>query len=104
MKVVLVDELIEGTSSNGNPWEKQMVVFERMGASASKLAVSFMNERKTRVTKTLAKGQYCEVVYEISSREYEGKWFTQVDGISITPLSPAVQLEGAAAPEAERQG
>lgn len=104
MKVVLVDELIEGTSSNGNPWEKQMVVFERMGEKATKLAVSFMNERKTRVTKTLAAGQYCEVVYEISSREYEGKWFTQIDGISITPLSPAMQPEGGAAPEAEKQG
>lgn len=93
MKVYLVDELIEGTSSNGNPWEKQMVVFERMGEKATKLAVSFMNERKTRVTRKLTAGQYCEVVYEISSREYEGKWFTQVDGIAITPLSPAVQPE-----------
>lgn len=93
MKVYLVDELIEGTSSNGNPWEKQMVVFETVGGTPRKLAVSFMNERKTRVTKKLQVGQYCEVTYDVSCREYEGKWFTQVDGISVVPLSPAVQLE-----------
>lgn len=101
MKVYLVDELIEGTSSNGNPWEKQMVVFEAIGGANRKLAVSFMNERKTRVTKKLQVGQYCEVTYDISSREYEGKWFTQVDGIAIVPLSPAVQPD--AEPEATEE-
>lgn len=93
MKVYLVDGLIEGTSSNGNPWEKQMVVFEAIGGTPRKLAVSFMNERKTRVTKKLQIGQYCEVTYDVSSREYESKWFTQVDGIAIVPLSPSVQPE-----------
>lgn len=97
MRVYLVDELIEGTSSNGNPWEKQMVVFEAIGG-ARKLAVSFMNERKTRITKKLKVGQYCDLTYEVSSREYEGKWFTQVDGIAIVPLSPSVQ------PTAENSG
>lgn len=98
MKVYLVDELIEGTSSNGNSWEKQMVVFENIGGTPRKLAVSFMNERKTSVTKKLQIGQYCEVTYDVSSREYEGKWFAQVDGISVVPLWPAVQ------PESENAG
>lgn len=93
MKVYLVDELIEGTSSNGNPWEKQMVVFETIGGTNRKLAVSFMNERKTRVTKKLQVGQYCEVTYDVSCREYGGRWFTQVDGVSVVPLSPAVHPE-----------
>lgn len=93
MTVMLLDDVISGTSDNGNSWEKQMVVFETTGDSKKPLAVEFMGERKTKVTKQLKPGQLCEVVFEPVSREYEGKWYTRLDGISVTPLEKAQQQE-----------
>ena len=86
MKVHLVDDLISGTSDNGNDWEKQLVVFETTGDAKKLLAIEFMGEKKTRVTKALKEGDICEVVYSIFSREYEGKWYTRLDGLSVTKM------------------
>lgn len=89
-KVVEVGELISGTSDNGNDWEKQQVVFETTHAATPKhLAIDFMGERKTKTTKTLQKGQLCEVVFEPTSRKWEDKWFTNLEGYAVTPLVAA---------------
>lgn len=84
LKVYEVQDLISGTSDNGNDWEKQQVVF--VDDMNKYYAVDFMGERKTRVTKTLKKGDLCEVTFEPQSRQWEDKWFTNLNGISVTVL------------------
>ena len=108
MKVVLVDDVVSGQSENGNDWERQMVVFETTGENRRYLAVEFMGERKTKMTKTLKHGDLCEVVYQPNSREYQGKWYTRLDGISVRVLearpapaeAPAAKEEEPTAPPA----
>lgn len=91
-KVHFLDEVISGTSDNGTDWEKQTVVVALSGESKERLlAIEFMGERKTQVTKMLQIGQVVEVVFGISSREYEGKWYTKLDGVSIVPLQTVPQ-------------
>lgn len=86
-KVHFLDEVLSGTSDNGNSWEKQIVVVAVPGESGDRLwAIEFMGERKTQVTKHLQIGQVVEVTFGISSREHEGKWFTRLDGFSIVPM------------------
>ena len=89
LKVEQVLDLISGTSDNGNDWEKQQVVFSTTGDNPVTLAIDFMGERKTRTTKTLKRGQICEVVYMARSREYGDRWYTNLDGIAVKPLVEA---------------
>lgn len=85
-KVEEVDELISGTSDNGTDWEKQTVVFSTTGDKLRMLAIDFMGERKTKITKHLKPGTLCEVVYEPNSRKYSDKWFTNLEGYAVTPM------------------
>lgn len=88
-KVYKVDDLISGQSDNGNDWEKQTVVVQTMEERPRLLAVDFMGQRKTAITQKLVVGQLVEAVATVESREYNDKWYTKLDGISITPYAPA---------------
>ena len=85
-KVIALCPIISGSSDNGNDWEKQTVVFETLALEPQTLAVEFMGERKTKQTKTLQVGQQVEVNFAIRCNEYQDKWYTRLDGISVRPL------------------
>lgn len=85
-KVIKLCPIISGMSDNGNDWEKQTVVFETLALEPQTLAVEFMGERKTKQTKTLQVGQQVEVNFSIRCNEYQDKWYTRLDGISVRPL------------------
>lgn len=85
-KVIELCPIISGISDNGNDWEKQTVVFETLALEPQTLAVEFMGERKTKQTKTLQVGQQVEVNFSIRCNEYQDKWYTRLDGISVRPL------------------
>ena len=80
--------VVSGTSDNGNDWEKQTVVFETLALEPQTLAIEFMGERRTKQTKPLKVGQQVEVTFGINCREYQGKWYTRLDGFGVTPMKP----------------
>lgn len=86
LKVNTVLEVNCGKSDNGVEWERQTVVFDTTAESSRQLAIEFMGERRTQTTKKLKVGQLCEVVYEPLSREYNGRWYTHLEGLSCKPL------------------
>lgn len=92
--------VVSGTSDNGNDWEKQTVVFETLALEPQTLAVEFMGERKTKQTKPLKVGQQVEVNFTIRCNEYQGKWFTRLDGLSVKPMG--AEAAPAAAPAGEQ--
>lgn len=83
LKVHTVDIVVSGQSARGD-WEKQMVVFEL--EDEKRLAVTFFGSDLVAITKTLQPNQLCEVVYNVVSREYNGRWYTDVKGTRIAPL------------------
>ena len=83
LKVHTVDIVVSGQSTRGD-WEKQMVVFKL--EDEKRLAVTFFGSDLVAITKTLQPNQLCEVVYNVESREYNGKWYTDVKGTRIMPL------------------
>lgn len=91
--------IISGQSDNGNDWEKQTVVFETLGLEPQTLAVEFMGERKTKQTKTLKVGDEVEVNFAIRCNEYQDKWYTRLDGMSVKPM----KIEAAQAAPAGEQ-
>lgn len=84
LKIHAVDIVVSGQSAQGKDWVKQTVVFKL--EDEKRLAVTFFGSDLVAITKTLQPNQLCEVVYNVESREYNGKWYTDVKGTRIAPL------------------
>ncbi|MEG0789584.1 MAG: DUF3127 domain-containing protein [Alistipes sp.] len=88
----------KGTSARGE-WQRQDVVFEvPEGTFSRKICVTFFN--KSEDAAKLREGATYTVSVNIESREYNGKWYTDVrewriqskDAQAATPAAPAVDL------------
>ncbi|MFI3324295.1 MAG: DUF3127 domain-containing protein [Rikenellaceae bacterium] len=88
-----------GTSARGE-WQRQEVVFEMMdGQYARKVVVTFFN--KEAEVKALVKGQSYTVSINLESREYNGRWYTNVNGWRVQSkqaAAPAVEATTASMP------
>ena len=73
----------KGTSARGD-WQRQDVVFEMQdGAYARKICVTFFN-RPDDVAR-LKEGAVYNVSVNIESREYNGRWYTDIRAWRIQP-------------------
>ncbi len=75
-------ELESGESKTGNTWTKQTFVGETEGQYAKKIAFDFMGDKADQVGK-LKKGDVVTVSFDVSSREYQGRWYTNCNGWNI---------------------
>ena len=82
-----------GTSARGE-WHNQNVVFEMKTNSQypRKVSVKFFNKRD-EVARLVVGGTY-NVTFDVESREYQGRWYTDVVGRRIEPKE-AAQVEQA---------
>ncbi len=84
-----------GTSARGE-WQRQEVIFDVMdGQYTRKVVVTFFN--KEAEVSTLVEGQAYTVSINLESREYNGRWYTNVNGWRVQPKQAAAP---AAAPAA----
>lgn len=67
---------IKGTSARGE-WTKQDVVFELPGEFNRKVCVGFWGDKATDAA-ALREGEQVSVSINVESREYNGRWFTEV--------------------------
>jgi hypothetical protein len=74
-KLIQVMPLQTGAGKNG-PWKKQDIILETEGTYPKKVCVSIwgdkINENQLKVGGTLT------VQFDVESREYNGKWYTDV--------------------------
>ena len=77
-----------GTSARGE-WHNQNVVFEMKTNSQypRKVSVKFFNKRDE--VARLVVGAAYNVTFDIESREYQGRWYTDVVGRRIEPKEAA---------------
>lgn len=92
--VYKVLEPVKGTSARGE-WTKQEVVFELPGEFSRKVCVSFWGD-KAQDGASLKKGETVSVSVNIESREYNGRWFTEVRAWRVVRKSAAVPMPEAA--------
>lgn len=93
----------EGQSAAGNFWEKQTLVINvTTGQNEIPVAISFFGERRTNWLKVLKEGQLVDVAAAIESREYDGRWFTEVQGFGIIPYVKAQAQEDKTATKEEQ--
>lgn len=74
--VVAVLPVVKGTSARGE-WIKQEVVFEQPGDFGRKICVGFWGDR-AQDAGTLKPGEKVSIAANVESREYNGRWYTEV--------------------------
>lgn len=78
---------IKGTSARGE-WVKQEVVFELPGEFNRKICVGFWGDKADDAA-TLKPGETIAVSANVESREYNGRWYTEVRAWRINRKSTA---------------
>lgn len=85
--VYKIQEMMKGQGARGE-WQRQEIVISLPGDFPRYVAVEFWNERATRAA-ALNEGDQIAVDYRIESREYQGRWYTRVTGLSINQAGAA---------------
>ena len=82
-----------GTSARGE-WHSQNVVFEMQTNSnyPRKVSVKFFNKRDD--VARLVVGATYKVTFDVESREYQGRWYTDVVGRRVEPKEAAQVAQG----------
>lgn len=75
-----------GTSARGE-WKRQDVVFEMPQEFSRKICVTFFN--KPDDVARLREGMACSVSVNVESREYNGRWYTDVRAWRVQPKAAA---------------
>ena len=99
-KIILKLPLASGTSKAGNQWKKQEYVLETHDAYPKKVHFDFFGDRADQYP--LEVGDEVTVSFDIESREFNGRWYTDIRGWKAeknaagAPQQPAGQGEPAA--------
>ena len=94
-KVLQLGTLTEGSSPRG-PWKKQELIIETMETYPKKVCVLCWNERVNEANGFFV-GQIVTIQISIESREFNGKWYTDVRAIRFDqqPAQPVAQQQPA---------
>jgi len=86
-KLVKVLDLESGTSKSGKEWQKQTVVIDSGEEFNNLTAVSAFGEEKIKHLNKLQVGMTVTILCNIYSREYNGKYYHNIDGYHFTQQS-----------------
>ena len=92
-------EIQQGTSQNGYDWARQIIVLDvaSFNGTFSKIALTAQNQRVDDLQEYQI-GDRVEVGYSVTAREYQGKWFNNVDLVNIKFLDEVAQAAPAPTP------
>ena len=94
-KVVRLGNLVEGTSARG-PWRKQELIIETEEQYPRTVCLICWSNQIDEIQQ-FAPGQTIKAQIEISSREFNGKWYTDVRAWRFDPVGAAAQPTNAPA-------
>ena len=90
--IAVLGEVQSGTSQSGNPWYRQTIVvnvegyrgtFRPIAVQASGKIVGDLEDAMV--------GDKVEISYEVTGREYQGRWYNNVDLYKVEFLEPQMQ-------------
>lgn len=90
--IVNILKIESGVSRAGNEWKKQEFVVETQEQYPRKICFTLFNE-KTSMLEGFSAGQEVEVSFNVESREYNGKWFHNINAWKIEPAQTGNQQE-----------
>lgn len=85
--VVTVLPVVKGTNARGE-WIKQEVIFEQPGEFNRKICVGFWGDKAAEAG-TLRPGEVVNISANVESREFNGRWYTDVRAWRMTRKAPA---------------
>lgn len=90
--IAVLGEVLSGTSQQGNPWYRQTIVVDVAGFNGSYRKVAL--QASGNVVGDLdgaAIGDKVEISYQVTAREWNGKWYNNVDLFKVEFLEPQMQ-------------
>jgi hypothetical protein len=94
-KLKLITNERSGTSTNGNSWRNLTMVITTDATYNPDIAFTIGNKIYDDV-KRIAIGGNVEVEYNLKSREWQGKWFTDVEAWKVTSEDKVSNIGGKA--------
>ena len=93
LKGKLIEKLnpVTGTSSKGD-WTKQDVIIETAETYPKKICISFWKDQVIKI-QAVPIGSELEISINVESREYNGRWFTEIKAWKFTANGQAVNVE-----------
>jgi hypothetical protein len=79
-----------GISKTGNSWQKQEFVIETLEQFPRKICANLWGER-TAVLETLNIDDKVVMSFDLESREFNGKWYTDVKAYKVEPVTTNAQ-------------
>ena len=86
-KVKTILPLESGTSKAGKEWQKQTIVIETNNEFNNLTAISAFGEDKIKHLNKLEVGMTATILCNVYSREYNGKYYHNIDGYHFTNQS-----------------
>lgn len=85
----------EGVSKAGNSWKKKEWVLETFGNYPKKVKFTLFGDRATNIPLELGKSYVVSV--DVESREFQGRWYTDVNAYAAREIAaPQVGMPAAA--------
>lgn len=94
-KIIEECPIQEGTSRSGNPWKKRMYIVETQESYPKKVALTVFGSDRVAATEAAVKlGDTVRVSFDLESREYNGRWYTdamawRIEPAAAQPAAPA---------------
>lgn len=94
--IAFMSEVQSGMSQNGNPWSRQTIVVDVADYNGSFRKVAL--QASGNVVMDLGKmqiGDKVEISYKVTAREYNGRWYNNVDLYKVESLVEQQQVASA---------
>ena len=85
-KIIQKLDLQSGTSKAGNAWKRQEYVLETLDSYPRKVKFDFFGDRADQYP--LEVGDVITLSYDIESREFNGRWYTDIRGFKAMKEDP----------------
>ena len=76
-----------GVSKSGNAWKKQEYVLETLDSYPKQVKFDLFGDRVDQYP--MAVGDTVTISYDIESREYNGRWYTDIHAFKVDVIEPA---------------
>lgn len=94
-RIIVALPEVSGTSSRGNAWKKREYVLETFETYPKKIFFDFFGERADQYP--LNVGDTVKLSFDIESREYNGRWYTDIRAFASRPLDQGAAQQAAPA-------
>lgn len=92
--IAILGKVQTGTSQSGNDWARQQVVVDVEGFNGSFRKVALQaGTNGVRDLEAMKVGDKVEISYQVTAREWQGKWYNNVDLIRIELLVEQIPQE-----------